>query len=76
MQCRATQDGQIRVERSDKTWFTGEGNGKLHQYSCLEKPMNSMKRQIDMTLEDESPHQVGRCSIRYWRRVEKKLQKE
>ena len=37
------------VERSDKTWSTGEGNGKPLQYSCLENPINSMKRQKDIT---------------------------
>ena len=36
------------VESSDKMWPTGEGNGKPLQYSCLENPMNSMKRQKDM----------------------------
>ena len=41
----ATQDGQVMVERSDRMWSTGEGNGKPLQYSCLENPMNSMKRQ-------------------------------
>ena len=48
-----TQDGQVTVESSDKTWSTGEGNGKALQYSCLENPMNSMKRQKDGTLKDE-----------------------
>ena len=43
----ATQDRQVMVERSDRTWSTGEGNGKPLQYSCLENPMNSMKRQND-----------------------------
>ena len=46
-------------ESSDKTWSTGEGNGKPFQYSCLENPMNSMKRQKDMTLRDEFPRLVG-----------------
>ena len=41
----ATQDGRVMVERSDRMWSTGEGNGKPLQYSCLENPMNSMKRQ-------------------------------
>ena len=41
------------VESSDKTWSTGEVNGKPFQYSCLEIPMNSMKRQKDRTLKDE-----------------------
>ena len=40
-------------ERSDRMWSTGEGNGKPLQYSCLENPMNSMKRQRDRTLKDE-----------------------
>ena len=43
MPCRATQDGRVMVESSDKMWSTGEGNGKPLQYSCLENPMNSMK---------------------------------
>ena len=41
--CRATQDRWVVVERSDRMWSTGEGNGKPLQYSCLENPMNSMK---------------------------------
>ena len=41
MPCRATQDGWVIVERSVKTWSTGEGNGEPRQYSCLENPMNS-----------------------------------
>ena len=40
-------------------WFTGEGNGKPPQYSCLENPMNSMKRQKDRILKDELPRSVG-----------------
>ena len=47
------------VESSDKTWTTGEGNGKLLQHSCLENPMKSMKRQKDRTLKDELPRSVG-----------------
>ena len=49
----ATKDGQVMVESSGKMWSTGEGNGKPLQYSCLENPMNSMKRQKDMTPKDE-----------------------
>ena len=59
MPCGATQDGQVMVERSDKMWFTREGNGKLLQYSCLKNPMNSMKRQKDSTMKDELPRSVG-----------------
>ena len=55
----ATQDGQVMVERTDRMWSTGEGNGKPLQYSCLENPMNSMKRQKDRTLKDELPRSVG-----------------
>ena len=59
MLCRATQDGWVMAESSDKTWFTGEGNGKPLQYSCLENPMKSMKRQKDRTLKDELSRLVG-----------------
>ena len=59
MPCRATQVGRVMVESSDKMWSTGEGNVKPCQYSCLENPMNSMKRQKDMTLKDELPRLVG-----------------
>ena len=59
MLSRATQDGWVMVESSDKTWSTGEGDGKPLQYSCLEKPMNSVKRQKDRTLKDELPRSVG-----------------
>ena len=59
MLCRATQDSQVMMESSDKTWATGEGNGKPLQYSCLKNPINSMKRQKDMTLKDELPRSVG-----------------
>ena len=57
--CGATQDGRVMVERSDRMWSTGEGNSKPLQYSCLENPMNSMKRQKDRTLKDELPRSVG-----------------
>ena len=59
MLCRATQDGWVRVESSDKMWPTGEGDGKPLQYSCLENPVKSMKRQKDRTLKDELPRLVG-----------------
>ena len=55
MLCRDTQDGQGMVEGSDKMWSTGEENGKPLQYTCHENPMNSMKKQKDMTLKDELP---------------------
>ena len=55
----ATQDGRVMVERSDTMWSTGEGNGKALQYSCLENPMNSMKRQNDRILKEELPRSVG-----------------
>ena len=59
MPCGATQDRQVMVERSDRTWSTGEGNRKPLQYSCLENPMNSMKREKDRTLKEEPPRSVG-----------------
>ena len=59
MPCRAMQEGWVMVKRSDKMWSTGEGNGKPLQYSCLETPMNSMKRHKDRTQKDELPRSVG-----------------
>ena len=59
MPCGATQDGWVMVERSDRMWPTREGNGKPLQYSCLENPMNSMKRQNDRVLKEELPRSVG-----------------
>ena len=59
MPCGATQDSRVMVERSDIMWSTGEGNGKPLQYSCLENPMNSMRRQKDRTLKDELPRLAG-----------------
>ena len=40
-------------------WFTGEGNGKPLQYSCLAKPINSMKRQNDRIPKEEFPRSLG-----------------
>ena len=54
-----TQDGWVMVERSDRMWSTGEGNGKPLQHSCLENPMNSRKRQNDRILKEELPRSVG-----------------
>ena len=51
----ATHDGRVMVERSDRMWSTGEGDGEPLQYSCLENPMNSMKRQNDRILKEKSP---------------------
>ena len=61
------------VESSDKMWSTGKGNGKPHQYSCLENPMNSMKRQKDRTLK-ELPRSVGAqyATGDQWRNISRK----
>ena len=56
---RTIQDGWVMVERSDRMWSTGDRKGKPLQYSCLENPMNSMKRKKDRTLKDELPKMVG-----------------
>ena len=53
--CGATQDGRVMVERSDRTWSTGEGNGKPLQYSCLE----NQKKQYDRTPKGELPRSLG-----------------
>ena len=62
------------VESSDKTWSPGERNGKPLQYSCLENPLSSMKRQKDMTLKDELPRSVGAqyASGEEWRNSSRK----
>ena len=57
--CGATQDGRVMVERSDRMWSTGEGNGKPRQYSCLENPMNSMKRENNRILKENLPRSLG-----------------
>ena len=59
MPCRATQDRWVIVESSDNMWSTGERNGKPLQYSCLENPVNSMKRQKHRTLKEELTRSVG-----------------
>ena len=59
MPYRARKDRRVMVESSDKTWSTGEGNGKPLQYSCLENPMNRLKTQKDRTVKDELPRPVG-----------------
>ena len=59
MPCGVTQDGRVIVERFGRMRSTGEGNGKPLQYSCLENPMNCMKRQNDRTLKEELPRSVG-----------------
>ena len=59
MPSRANQDRRVMVKSSDKMWSTGEGNGKPLLYPCLENPINSMKRQKDMTLKDELLRLVG-----------------
>ena len=59
MLCGATQERWVMVERSDRMWSTGEGNGKRLQDSCLGKTMNSMKRQNDRILKEELPRLVA-----------------
>ena len=59
MLCGATQDRQVMVERSDRMRSTKGGNGKPLQYSCLENPMNSMKRQKDMTVNNELSRSIS-----------------
>ena len=62
------------VERSDRIWSIGERNGKSLQYSCLENPMNSMKRQNDRILKEELPRSVGaQCATEdQWRNNSRK----
>ena len=68
---RATQYRQIIVKNSDKMWSTGGGNGKPLQYSCCENPVNSMKRQKDVTLGDEParPKSIQYATGEKWRAI-------
>ena len=70
----ATQDGQVMVERSDRMWSTGKGNGKPLQYSWLENPMNSMKRPNDRILKEELPRSLGAqyATGDQWRNISRK----
>ena len=74
MSCSVTQDRRVMVESYDRMWSTGEGNGKSLQYSCLENPMNSMKRQKDRTLKDELTKSVdAQCATgEQWRNNSRK----
>ena len=56
--CRTTQDRRVMVESPDRMWSTGKGNGKPLQYSCLENPMNSMKRKNDRIRKEELPRSL------------------
>ena len=69
-----THDSWVMVQRSDRMWSTGEVNGKPLQYSCLENPMNSMRRQNDRTLKDELLRLVGgQCATKdQWRNNSRK----
>ena len=70
----ATQDGWVMVERPDRMWSTGEGNGKPLQYSCLENPMNNMKRQNDRIPKEELPRLLGAqyATVDQWRNKSRK----
>ena len=70
----ATQGEMVMVECSSKMWSTGEGNGKSLQYSCLEIPMNSMKRQNDRIPKEEIPRSLGAqyATIDQWRNDSRK----
>ena len=78
MLCRATQDGRAMVERSDRKWSTGEGNGKPLQCSCLENPMNCMRRQKDRTLKEELPRSVGAryAAVDQWRNKSGRMKRQ
>ena len=62
------------MERSDRAWSTGEGNGKPLQYSCLENPTNSMKRQNDRIVKEELFRSVGAqyATGDQWRNISRK----
>ena len=74
MLCRAAQDRWDMAESSDKTWSTGEGNGKPLQYSCLENPMLLLSRfsrvrlcGTPWTAAYQAPPSMGLSRQEYWR---------
>ena len=69
MPCGVTQDDQVMMERSDRMGSTGEGNGKPLQYSCLENPMNSMRRQKSQ----ETPGVTGKFGLGVWNEAGQRL---
>ena len=70
MTCMAIRDGWVMVQSSDRMWSTGKGNGKPLQYSCLENPINSMKR-WKKKIGHQKMNSPGRwCPICYWTLVE------
>ena len=77
MPSRATQDGWVMVESSDRMWSTGEGNDKPFQHSFLENPMNSMKRQKDRAVKDEPPMLVNAqyATREEWRNNARKMKR-
>ena len=77
MPCRATQDRRVLVDSSDKTCSTGEGNGKPLQYSSLENPMNSIKRQKYTTLENVPSRSEGVQHVtgEEWREISNRSRK-
>ena len=74
----ATQHGWVIVKNSDEMWSTGEENDNPLQYSFLENPMNSMKRQKDMKLKDELPRLVSTqyATGEEWRNSSKRMKKQ
>ena len=72
----ATKDRWVMVERSDRMWSAGEGNGKPLQYSCFENPMNSMKRQNGRILKEELLRSVGAqyATGDHWRKNSRKIE--
>ena len=73
-----TQERQGIMKNSDKTWSIAGGNGNLLQYSCLYNPIDTMKRQKDMTPEDELPRLEGvQCTtVEEWKAVTNSARKK
>ena len=55
---RVTQNWTLLTRLSMRACIA-EGNGNPLQYSCLENPMNSMKRQNDRIPKEELRRSVG-----------------
>ena len=71
MPCKVTQDGQVIMKSSDKMWFTRKGNDNPLLYSCLENPMESMRRQNNLTLYLKQLDKEKKKNLEYSRRKKK-----
>ena len=69
--CRATQEGWVMVESSDKTWSSGQGNGKPLQHSSLKwsevtQLCPTLCDPMDCSLPGSSVHGILQARVLEW----------